>query len=102
MMRIKIFIAVIIYYIIAAMCIPQSSNAQTYNWSPLIFNGNNGTDGEIYSAVYYNNNIVIAGGFNHACGVSARNIAMWHDSVWAPIGTGIGPLAGDTVYTVTV
>ncbi len=102
MKTLKFTIIILIYYIIAVISTAHEVHAQAYNWSQVIFNGQNGTDGEIYSSVYYNGNIVIAGKFNHACGVNTLNIAMWHDSVWAPLGQGIGPSNGDTIYSLTV
>jgi len=77
-------------------------SAQTYSWDPLRGNGNtNGSNGRVYAITVFQNNIVIAGGFTLAGGVSARNIAVWNGVTWDSLGSGLGS-SGDTVYSLAV
>src|SRR5437762_13448381 len=69
---------------------------QYYSWSSL----GNGANGTVYSITSYQNKIIIAGGFTRAGNVAAKNIAMWNDTGWVPLSTGIGTSNSDTVYAL--
>jgi hypothetical protein len=49
----------------------------------------------------YNGNLYAGGIFTTAGGVSASKIAMWNDSIWSPLGTGVTS-SGGTVKAMAV
>lgn len=65
-----------------------SGFAVVENWSNL----NNGVSGgaptSVKAMVYYNGNLVVAGNFNNADGLTANNIAIWDGVNWSTMGTG--------------
>ncbi len=57
----------------------------TSTWSAL----GNGTNGAVYAVCTYNGNIIAAGNFTAAGGVSCNFIAKWDGASWSPLGTGV-------------
>lgn len=68
--------------------------SQTNLWSSL----STGINGNVNALVVFNTNIVAAGGFSNAGGVSVNNIAMWNGTSWQALGQGLN----DTVYALAV
>ena len=88
----------LIFILIFAMAFAQNSFAQFYQWSSIGGAAGNGTNGVINAIVKYNNNIVAAGYFTQAGGVSVNNIALWNGTSWSALGSGVN----DTVYALSV
>ncbi len=82
--------------IIAVLFILLSSKvfSQTNLWSSL----STGVNGNVNALVVFNGNIIAAGGFTNAGGVSVNNITMWNGTSWQALGQGLN----DTVYALTV
>jgi hypothetical protein len=73
--------------------------AQPLDWAGLgNYNSGFGTNGSVYALANYNGNLIAAGSFSSAAGVSVSNIAAWNGSSWAPLGAGLN----DSVYALAV
>ncbi|MHC5109719.1 MAG: hypothetical protein ACYTHJ_07570 [Planctomycetota bacterium] len=57
-----------------------------------------GTDGSIFSMVIYNGDLIVAGSFQNAGGMSANRIARWDGNSWSAVGGGLN----DRVLGLTV
>ncbi|HEX2786837.1 MAG TPA: T9SS type A sorting domain-containing protein [Ignavibacteria bacterium] len=66
----------------------------TVGWSAL----GTGLNGEVKAITYYNGNLIAAGSFTMAGGLSANRIAMWNGASWSPLGQGVS----GTVYALQV
>jgi hypothetical protein len=87
----------IIKYIIFSVIILINTSkvfSQNYYWSAL----GSGVNGNINSITIFNGNIIAAGGFTQAGGISSLNIAQWNGTNWSPLGNGLN----DTVYSLCV
>lgn len=72
------------------------------SWSSLgagLSNGSGYTG--VYAMTNYNGNLVVAGRFRKAGGVSANNIALWNGSSWSALGKGLAG-AGISVSALAV
>jgi hypothetical protein len=59
------------------------------NWSLLGSGISGGYSPAVISLAVYNNELIAAGRFTTAGGVSAKNIAKWNGANWSPLGSGI-------------
>lgn len=65
------------------------TSAQT--WSGL----GSGMNGEVTCITFYNGDLIAAGNFTLAGGVSAKRIARWDGTSWHPLGNGLNALANN-------
>ena len=73
--------------------------AQPLDWAGLgNYSSGFGTNGSVYALAVYNGDLIAAGSFSSAAGVSVSNIAAWNGSSWAPLGSGLN----DTAYALAV
>lgn len=65
------------------------------HWKPLMDDttGVDGVGGQVSALAVYNDELVVAGGFDEAGGVPCRGVARWNGHRWRPLGTGVGPMA---------
>lgn len=63
-------------------------------WNPLSL----GTNGNVYACAEYNNNLVVAGDFTTAGGVTVNHIARWNGTAWLPLGSG----TDNSVFSLSV
>lgn len=77
----------------------ENAKADAYGWGSLIVNGlGTGVNGTIYAVSYLDPDIIVAGRFTQAGGISVNNIARWSPaSGWRAMGT-----LDDTVYALAV
>lgn len=94
MKKINTFLILFLTAVLAFSIWTKDTSAQVYGWSPL----SSGVNGNVYAIAFYNNRIIVAGGFTLAGGVPVNNIAQWDGSSWAPIGNGFN----NTVYALVV
>ncbi len=74
--------------------IAETSVSQT--WSPMPGGGMNDW---VYATTVYNGDLIVAGKFTAAGGVSANHIARWDGTSWWPLGSGLnGKVNALTVY----
>jgi hypothetical protein len=57
-----------------------------------------GTNGIINAAIVFNNELIVAGSFTTAGGVTRNNIARWSGTAWNSLGTG----TNDTVFALAI
>jgi hypothetical protein len=57
-----------------------------------------GTSGPVYAEIVFNNELVVAGNFTSAGGVTVNNIARWNGTSWAALGGG----TNGTIYALTI
>ena len=70
------------------------SGLHSQSWYSL----SSGTNTNVFSSTVYNGNLIVAGDFTIAGGVTVNHIAFWNGTNWAPLGSG----TDSTVYTLFV
>jgi hypothetical protein len=88
--------AFLIIYSASILLISFLSNSETFaqSWNPL----STGTNGTIYASTIFNGNLIIAGDFTIAGGLSTNHIAKWNGSSWSALGSG----SDSSIYTLTI
>jgi hypothetical protein len=62
-----------------------------------------GLTGPVYAMIpYYNGDLIAAGSFSQAGGVSVNNIAKWNGTSWSALGSGLGSGGNNSVYALAV
>lgn len=74
----------------------NAMTAFSQSWSSLPGGGMNDW---VYATAIYNGDLIVAGKFTSAGGMSANHIARWDGSSWTPLGAGVnGKVNALTVY----
>ena len=66
-------------------CTLNIENCVSQVWVPFA----NGLDGKIYATTVFNNELIVAGSFNTAGGITVNGIAKWNGSSWSALGSGV-------------
>src|SRR3990172_3128935 len=73
-----------ICFISSLLFLFTSENADAQNWTAL----GAGTNAQIRALTIYNNELIAAGDFTTAGGLTANRIAKWNNTTWSVLGLG--------------
>ncbi len=82
---------------VSASSASQSDPDDIY-WDNSISPSIPGVDGKVYALAVYDSNLIVAGEFTTAGGVSASHIASWDGTSWSAMAEGLN----STVFALTV
>jgi hypothetical protein len=98
-------IITVLAFLTVLLSVRTNAQFNNYTWESLKGVSNyEGVNGNVYAITTYQGKTVVAGNFTEACGVTAKNIAMWDRATnsWSDFGNNLGINPGDTIRALAV